>query len=77
MFFIGWYWPIGSVTLEFTVSELGTVVDIVVVESDPPGIFEYDALKAVKGYKYKPKVVDGRRVAIDGVRTTVTFRIAD
>ena len=45
----------GSVTVEFTVTEKGIVEDPVVVESDPPGIFDRAALNAALKFKYKPQ----------------------
>lgn len=67
----------GYVLLEFTVSRLGNVADVVVLESDPPGVFEEAAIYAVKKYKYRPLVVDGNTMVVKGVRDLVTFEIAD
>ena len=65
----------GSVTLEFAVTEKGSVEDPVVVESDPPGIFDRAATDAVSMYKYRPKIVDGEPVRVEGVKNKIVFSI--
>lgn len=65
----------GYVDLMFTVNETGAVVDPVVTFSTSR-LFERSALKAVLGWKYKPKVVDGKPVATPGVETRLTFELA-
>ena len=67
----------GHVLLEFTVTEQGGVRDPVVVEADPPGTFDKAAVAAVEKFKYKPKVVDGKAVAVEGVRNRISFEISD
>lgn len=67
----------GYVLLEFTVTELGTVENPIVIESDPPGYFERSALNAAKKFKYKPKVVNGEPVPVSGVRNLITFELED
>lgn len=67
----------GFVVLEFTVTELGTVVDPVVINAEPPGIFNRAAMDAVKKFKYKPKMVDGKAVAVSGVKNIIRFELED
>ena len=67
----------GHVLLEFVVTESGTVRDPVVLEAEPPGVFDRAALDAVGKFKYKPKVVDGEPAEITGVRNRITFEISD
>lgn len=67
----------GYVMLEFTVTELGTVEDIVVIEADPKGYFERAAMRAARKFKYKPKVIDGEAIRVPGVRNLITFEIAE
>lgn len=67
----------GSVLLEFTVTELGTVEDIVVIEANPPGYFERAATNAASKFKYKPKVVNGEPIPVAGVQNLITFELAD
>lgn len=65
----------GYVIVEYTVTQLGTVVDPRVVESEPAGVFEAAALRSVLKYRYKPRVVDGEAVAVSGVRTIIRFEL--
>lgn len=67
----------GSVTVEFTVSESGNVEDPVVVESDPPGIFDRAAIHAATQFKYRPRVVDGSPVRVEGVQHKIEFTLGD
>ncbi len=49
----------GWVKVEFTITENGTVRDADVVESQPSAIFDRAALRAIRKWKFKPKVIDG------------------
>lgn len=66
----------GYVIVEFTVTGSGTVADVRVVEASHP-LFERAALTAAAGFRYKPRVVDGRPVPTAGVRNRFTFEIDD
>jgi protein TonB len=65
----------GWALLEFTITPLGTVADVVVVDSEPRGMFDRAATQAVERWKYKPKVVDGKAVPREGVQVVLTFKI--
>lgn len=66
----------GHVILEFTVTRVGTVKDVKVVESVPDSkIFHKAAIEAALKFKYKPRVIDGQPVEVAGVRNKFTFRI--
>ena len=67
----------GFVMLEFVVTENGNVRDPVVVEAQPPGIFDGAAIQAALKFKYKPKIVEGEPVAVSGVRNKITFELQD
>ncbi|RMF11621.1 MAG: energy transducer TonB, partial [Alphaproteobacteria bacterium] len=58
----------GYVVVELTVTELGTVKDVHVIEADPPGYFERAAIRAAQKFKYKPKVVNGQPIEVQGVK---------
>lgn len=65
----------GWVKIEFTITEIGTVVSPKVVESKPVRIFDREALRAILKYKFKPKIVDG--VAMIQVATQqIDFKLA-
>ncbi len=65
----------GYVLLEFTVTETGATADPVIIESQPKGIFDDAAKKAVLKFKYKPRVENGRPVKVSGVRHVITFKL--
>jgi protein TonB len=67
----------GYVILEYTVSKQGTVINPVIIESDPGTIFNKAAIKSALRYKYKPRVEDGVPMDVKGVRTRITFKLAD
>jgi protein TonB len=65
----------GHVTVEFTVTALGTVIDPKVIDANPPNIFNRAAMNAAKKFKYKPKIVDGKAQAVPGVRNIIRFEL--
>ncbi len=67
----------GWVLLEFTVTKAGTVTDVRVLESEPPGIFDKAASEAALKFKYKPRVVDGEPIDVRGVPHKISFQLED
>lgn len=65
----------GYVVLSFTVTETGAVTDPVVIESVPPGVFDRSAIRAALKFKYKPRVEDGKGVAVPNVEHLITFQL--
>ena len=59
----------GWVKIEFTVTPEGNVSDPNVVAAEPEGIFDDAALNAIRKWKFKEKIVDGRAVAQKAVQT--------
>ena len=66
----------GWVLVEFTVDELGRVTLPRVLEAQPSSGFNQAAVKAVLRYKYKPRVVDGHAVPVQGVRQRIHFNVS-
>lgn len=64
----------GMVRIEFTVGRDGSVVDPVVVEADPPHIFDRTALQAIRRWKFAKRLVDGEPVSWRSVQT-IYFRL--
>ena len=79
---------VGWVLVEFTVNEIGKVINPIVVDHcvevwglssiepcyDRPGkIFDKPALAAASRFKYKPRVIDGQAIATAGVRNMISF----
>jgi protein TonB len=59
----------GWVRIEFTITETGAVKDPAIVDAEPPGIFNREAMRALLKWKFKPRVVDG--VAVERRATQV------
>jgi TonB family protein len=64
----------GVVDVEVRVNPDGTVADAQVIRSDPPGVFDEAALRAIRKWKFKPKVVDGKPVEATGSQR-IEFRM--
>jgi protein TonB len=67
----------GWVIVEFTISAAGTVKDPVIIEAHPSSIFNRAMLRAIRKWKYKPKIVDGVAVERTGVRVRQNFLLED
>jgi len=67
----------GWVEVEFTISKLGTVKDPMVINSHPSSIFDRAALKAIKKWKYNPKIEDGEPVERPGVKVRLKFDLSN
>lgn len=65
----------GYVTISFTITPSGSVADAEVIDSKPPGPFDRAALKAVRRWRYDPKLVDGKPVARPNQKVTLTFKL--
>jgi protein TonB len=64
----------GRVLIEFDVSEAGAVENARVVAFEPSAVFNEAALRAVRQWRYNPKVVHGRTVRQTGLRIAIPFR---
>ena len=65
----------GQCLVRYTVTPLGTVKDVVVVEeecSDP--VFFKPSVEAALRFKYKPRVIDGVAVEVQGVMNMFHYR---
>jgi protein TonB len=65
----------GWVDVQFTVGADGSVRNPVVVNADPKRIFDRAAVQAVKGWKYNPKIEDGRAVERRNLRVRIRFEL--
>jgi len=65
----------GWVQVEFTISPRGTVVDPQVTAYEPSSIFNQSALRAIRRWKYNPKIVDGKPVSRPGVKVRLDFSL--
>jgi protein TonB len=65
----------GWVRLSFTINEVGGVEDVDVIEADPKRVFDREAKRALRKWKYKPKIVDGKPVKQPGMRVQLDFTL--
>jgi protein TonB len=65
----------GWVEVQFTISKTGTVKDPVVLNAQPQNIFNREALRAIRKWKYNPKIEDGEPVERLGVKVRLTFQL--
>lgn len=59
----------GWVKVRFEVTEKGSVNKVEVIESEPPGMFDNAAVRAVNRWRFKPRIIDGK--AVPGEATQV------
>ncbi|NKB36051.1 MAG: TonB family protein [Gammaproteobacteria bacterium] len=67
----------GYVIVEFTVSESGSTENIKVLEAYPENVFDRSALRAASKSRFKPRIVNGKEVAVSGMRKKYTFKLDD
>lgn len=65
----------GYVVVSFTVTPTGAVIDPIVIEAEPKGVFDDAASRAVLRFKYKPRVENGKAVTVSNVQHVLTFAI--
>ncbi|CAH6863765.1 Ferric siderophore transport system, periplasmic binding protein TonB [Vibrio chagasii] len=66
----------GFVIMSFTIDETGRPIDIQVNDANPRRMFEREAMRALKKWKYQPKVVDGKAIAQVGQTVKLEFKLA-
>ncbi|MCP4987077.1 MAG: energy transducer TonB [Colwellia sp.] len=65
----------GYVILSFTINEVGGVEEVKVIEAKPKRVFDKEAKRALKKWKYKPKVVDGKAQRRPGLTVQLDFKM--
>lgn len=65
----------GWVTVSFDVGADGSTRNIRVVAAKPAGVFEQATKRAVAGWKYSPKIEDGKRVERKGLQVRLKFSL--
>ncbi|KXF82085.1 energy transducer TonB [Enterovibrio coralii] len=66
----------GYVVMEFTIDTKGRPTDIKVIEASPKRMFERNALRALKRFRYQPKIVDGVAQAQPGQTFKYEFTLS-
>ena len=65
----------GWVKLKFSIDVSGAVKDIEVIDAQPKRTFDREARKALKKWKYKPQIVDGKPVEKTGLEVVLDFKL--
>ncbi len=56
----------GWTLVRFTIIGDGSVINPVVIDSDPPGVFDAVSLRAISNFRYNPRYEDGVQVSYPG-----------
>ena len=69
----------GWCLVSFTVDGLGNVMEdsIVVVDAEPPNIFDRSSVRAAARFKFQPRVVDGQGVEVEGVQYVFRYELEE
>jgi protein TonB len=65
----------GYVDLEFTIGPTGTVENPRVIGANPPAVFDRAALRAVRRWRYNPKMENGAAVSRPGIKVRLRFEL--
>jgi protein TonB len=65
----------GHCLVEYTVTAAGTVKDVVVIESEPKGVFDKVSVEAALKFKYRPRIVNGVPIEVRGVRNLFRYEL--
>jgi periplasmic protein TonB len=65
----------GWVQLRFSVDATGAVTDIEVIAAQPQRVFEQEAIRALKRWKYQPSTVDGAATGRSGLQVQLDFSL--
>ncbi len=65
----------GYVIVQFTITPVGTVSDAAVLRAEPAFVFDRAALRAVRKYRYNPKIENGVAVARHGIKVRLKFEL--
>lgn len=68
----------GFCVVQYTVTNLGSTKDAIVVESQcTSSLFHRASLNAALKFKYKPRIIDGEAVEVPGVQNKFTYEITE
>ncbi|MEZ8195771.1 energy transducer TonB [Vibrio cortegadensis] len=65
----------GFVEMEFTIDKTGRPTDIKITSAKPARMFDRSARRALKKWKYQPKIVDGQSVEQLGQTVRIEFKM--
>ena len=62
-------------SFSFTVTKEGRVKDVVILDSQPKGIWDRATIRAVSNWRYQPALKDGKPVETRGVKVKYNFEL--
>lgn len=65
----------GWVLLNFSIDESGSVTDVSVVAAEPKNIFEREAIRALRRWKYQPQLVEGKAIKQTNLQVQLDFQL--
>lgn len=65
----------GWVRLNFSIDESGSVMDVSVVAAEPKNIFEREAIRALRRWKYQPQLVEGKAIKQTNLQVQLDFQL--
>ncbi|MGJ8694104.1 MAG: energy transducer TonB [Thalassotalea sp.] len=65
----------GWVVLSFNINKIGQVIDVEVIDAEPKRIFDKEAKRALKKWKYHAKVENGKPVVQENLTVRLDFNI--
>jgi TonB family protein len=66
----------GFVKFRMDISSEGEAISPVIIDSHPEGKFDKLAMRKIKEFKFKPKIVEGIAVTMKGLIYTMKFDLA-
>jgi protein TonB len=67
----------GWAQVAFTVTDVGGVRDVVVVDAEPRGMFDQASIRAAERFRFQPRVVNGVAVEVPNVQYVFRFRLEE
>lgn len=65
----------GWVKLSFSIDETGAVTDVAVLQAEPRGVFDREAARALRRWKYQPQVIDGKAIRQTNLQVVLDFTL--
>ncbi len=63
----------GSIVLRYDVNAFGQTENIQVVDANPSNVFDQNCMRAIQQWRFKPKMIDGKAVAVRGSQYKFNF----
>lgn len=67
----------GWVRLSFDINETGGVENVKVIEAEPKRVFNREAQRALRKWKYKPKMENGKATQQVGLTVELSFKLSE